>query len=203
MPGTAKIYSAAQVQRGAVDLWINVAEPASGTHVITIAPDGTPDATANPNAKHLGLLEGAAVCDYAPKYDLEKVDQDTAPVVAFLTDEEATIQASMKQTSFENVLQYCLPPGFFSGTAPAVDEGVTLGQGANIIAAPVTLAVIAPSADPAFKWSVALLYRAIPVAAFKTSLGKEKTAVYEVKFQGLSDLTRPSGDRLGSLYRTN
>lgn len=201
MPGSPKLYSAAQIQRGAVDLWVNVAEPASGTHTITLFTDGTPDATANPNAKHLGLLEGAAIGDYAPKYDLEKVDQDTAPVVAFLTDEEATIQAVMKQQSFQNVLQYCLPPGFFS--SGTLDEGVTLGQGGNIIASPVTLACIAPSADPAFKWSVALLYKAIPIAAFKTSLGKEKTAVYEVKFQGLSDLTRPAGDRLGSLYRTN
>lgn len=203
MAGTQKIYSAAQIQRGAADLWVNVAAPVSPAHVITInTADGTPDATANPNAKHLGALEGAVIGDYAPKYDLEKIDQDTGPVVAFLTDEEATIQAVMKQQSFQNVLQYCLPPGFFSETSP-VAEGVTLGQGGNIIATPVTLAVISASADPAYKWSVALLYKAIPIAAFKTSIGKEKTATYEVKFQGLSDLTRAAGDRLGSLYRTN
>ena len=199
MPGTSKIYSAAQIQRGVADLWINVAEPVSPAHKITLFSDGTPDATANPNAKHLGVLEGAAVPQYGPKYDFEKIDQDTSPVVAFLTEEEATIEAQMKQTTFNNVLQYLLPPGFFSDASA---EGISLGQGGNIIATPSTIACIAKSADPAYAWVVALLYKAVPVAAMKIEMGKEKTAVYQVKFQGLSDLTRPSGDRLGSFYRT-
>lgn len=199
MPGTSKIYSAAQIQRGVADLWIDLAEPASGAHKITLFSDGTPDATANPNAKHLGVLEGAAVSQYGPKYDFEKIDQDTAPVVAFLTEEEAVIEATMKQTAFNNVLQYLLPPGFFSDTSA---EGVTIGQGGNIVATNATLACIAKSADPAYNWVVALLYKAVPVAAMKIEMGKEKTAVYQVKFQGLTDLTRPAGDRLGSFYRT-
>ncbi len=199
MGTTPKIYTPAQIQRGAADLWWNVAKPASGNHVITLASDGTPDAVANPSARHLGLVDSASVFSYGPKYDLEKTDQDTAPVVAFLTEEEADIEATMKQLTFTNVMQYCMPAGLFSDGSK---EGVTLGQGNNIVVQPAPLAIIAPSADPNYKWVVALLYQAFPASGVKLEMTRAKTAAYQIKFSGLSDLTRPNGDRIGSLYRT-
>ena len=203
MPATPRIYSSAQIQRGMADAWWDVAKPASGTHVIPLFTDGSPDAMANPNAKHLGLMDSATMVDYTPKYDEEKADQDTGTVARFLTEEDAVLEVTCKQISFQNVMQYCLPPGFFSQSGPPALEGVTLGQGGNILVTPAPLAIVAPPADPAYKWVVALLYAASPISAVKLPMEKGKTAVYQVQFKGISDLTRPAGDRLGAIYRTN
>ncbi len=198
---SVKNYLANQIQRGACDAWIDLAEPATGSSFITIdAPSGTPDATANPNAKHLGLIDSASMLTYTPKPDLEKVDQDSGIVAIFDGEEEVVIETTLKQTAFNNVLQYCMPGTTFSD---GTKEGLSLGRGANIIRTPQSLALIGPSVDPNFKWVVALLYKAVPVGPITVEISRTKTALYKVKFQGLSDLTRNPGDRIGSIYKTN
>lgn len=197
---TPRIYSAAQLQRGPSDLWLKLTAPADGTHIITLASDGTPDATTNPNAVHCGLLAVPSVLTYTPKPDFESVDQDMAPIAAFSNTEEVVIEATMSQLAFNKVLQHCMPAGAFSDSAK---EGITLGQGGDILLTPSCIAVIAPSSDPAYKWTVALLYKAVPASAVKIEIGRSKTASYQVQFKGLSDLTRTAGDRVGSVYKTN
>jgi hypothetical protein len=196
-----RIYAAKHIQRGPADLWLNLTKPADGTHVITLHTDGSPDATTNANAAHAGLLSVPSVFTYTPKPDFEVVDQDTAAVVAFANTEEAVIEAEMSQLEFAKVMKYCLPGGTSIGDGAALD-GVTLGLGGNIIMTPTCLAVIAPAADGVFKWAVALLYAAVPASAVKLSLGRTKSATYQVQFRGLSDLTRTAGDRIGSIYKT-
>jgi hypothetical protein len=54
MAGTATRYNPLTIPMGIVaQLWANLAVPAAAAR-ITLDADGTPDATANPNAKHLG-----------------------------------------------------------------------------------------------------------------------------------------------------
>ena len=198
---TAKNYLSAQIQRGNADLWVNFAKPAIGTPDLVLdVASGTPDATANPNAIHLGLLDSASMLVYTPKPDSEKVDQDTGVVAVFDADEEVVIEATLKQTALNAVLAHCMPGLTFSD---GTKEGITLGRGSNIVRTPVPMCLIGPSADPAFKWVVALLYAAVPVGPVTVEIAKNKTAMYKAKFQGISDLTRSSGDRIGSIYKTN
>lgn len=198
---TPRLYSASKIQRGAADLWLGLVAPASGTHVITLATDGSPDATTNPAAVHAGLLSVPSVLTYTPKLDFEMVDQDTGPVAAFLNTEDAVIEVELAETEYDRVMALCVPAGGgFKNTT--VSEGVTFGAGANIPVTPLCIAAIAKSADPLFGFAVALLYKAVPAAAVKLTFGRTKSAVCQVQFKGLSDLTRTAGDRIGSVYKT-
>lgn len=202
MPASPTAYNPKQIQRSPADLWLNLAEPAAGTHIIALdtGGSGTPDATANPNAVHFGLLEVPSILNYTPKPDFEGADQDTGAVAAFANTEELTIEATMSQVAFNAIMQHCLPAGVFSD---GTKEGLTFGAGANILIPSTCLAVIAPSSDTTYKWLVAVLYKAVPMSAIKLSLGRSKTATYQVQFRGLSDVGRVSGDRIGSIYKTN
>ncbi len=51
MAGTATDWNAAAIAVTKGQLWANLAIPAAGAR-LTVATDGTPDAIANPNAKH-------------------------------------------------------------------------------------------------------------------------------------------------------
>src|SRR6185437_10177813 len=188
MAGTARIYSSSAIQRGPADLWLGVTLDAT-TATLTLAVDGTPDATANVNAKHFGLLAVPSIVTYTPKPDFEQVDQDTAPVAAFANTEDLVIE----------VMAHCLPAGVFSD---ASKEGITIGVGGNIVMTPVALAVVSPSTDPAYKWAVATMRKAIPTSAVKLALGRTKTATWQAQFKGLSDLTVVAGARVGSVYKT-
>src|SRR6185437_1704580 len=198
MPGTPRIYAANAIQRGPSDLWLGVTLDAA-TGKVTLAADGTPDSTANPGAKHFGLLAVPSVLTYTPKPDFDVVDQDTAPVAAFANTEELGIEVTLSQLQLNAVLAHCMPAGVFSDSA---SEGITVGLGGDILLAPVALAVVAPSSDPAYKWAVATLRKAIPMGAIKLELGRSKSATYQAQFKGLSDLTVAGGARLGAVYKT-
>jgi|SRR6185437_3995428 len=198
MAGTARIYSSSAIQRGPADLWLGVTLDAT-TATLTLAVDGTPDATANVNAKHFGLLAVPSIVTYTPKPDFEQVDQDTAPVAAFANTEDLVIEVELSQLEFNAVMAHCLPAGVFSD---ASKEGITIGVGGNIVMTPVALAVVSPSTDPAYKWAVATMRKAIPTSAVKLALGRTKTATWQAQFKGLSDLTVVAGARVGSVYKT-
>jgi|SRR6185437_10610511 len=198
MPGTPRTYAANAIQRGPADLWLGVTLDAV-TGKVTLAADGTPDATANPTAKHFGLLAVPSVYNYTPKPEFEAVDQDTAPVAAFANTEEMVIEATLSQLQFNAVLAHCMPAGVFSDSA---SEGITVGLGGDILMTPVPLCVVAPSSDPAYKWAVATMRKAVPTGAIKLELGRSKTATYQAQFKALSDLTVAAGARLGSVYKT-
>ena len=66
MPATAKNYDSAVTAHGPTDIWLSLAIPGAGAE-ITLFTDGTPDETANPSARHVGMRAfsagGDADCD--------------------------------------------------------------------------------------------------------------------------------------------
>ena len=75
MPTTASTlnFDKTKVARGPGKLWLNVALPAAGA-VLTLHSDGTPDATTNPNAKHVGMTKAGAKCNYSVESDKREAD---------------------------------------------------------------------------------------------------------------------------------
>jgi hypothetical protein len=65
MAGTPLNYTVADIARGPVYIFTDVATPAVNAELVIDVSSGipTPDATANPNAKHLGAL----TCSTAPR----------------------------------------------------------------------------------------------------------------------------------------
>src|SRR5262245_53756441 len=130
--------------------WYDVAIPGAGAR-LTLFTDGSPDATANPNAKHLGhTTEG---WEFAAKKESEdiNVDEAVAPVDRIITNLPVSLAANLAQTQdISGVLRY-LTQGFGSYSTAAGYEQVTLGIIPLVYAA---VALITPTKNDSTKFFV-------------------------------------------------
>lgn len=78
MAGTAKNLTNTHTIWNPCDIWTGCSAPAPGSKP-TLHTDGTPDATANPTAKHGGILKGNVKWSYKSTYREATSHQLTAP----------------------------------------------------------------------------------------------------------------------------
>ena len=126
MAGTATDWNVAAIANTKGQIWANLAIPGAGAR-ITLATDGTPDATANPNAKHLGMTREGAAFLVKPKYDQYYADEFVAPIKTNLTEQEMMITAELLQVT-DTALLELLTPGVGTKSTGTGYEQVTFGQ---------------------------------------------------------------------------
>lgn len=201
MAGTATDFNIAKIHQGAADLWIiggGVVD--SATPQLTIATDGTPDATAHPLSIHLGSFEDAAVVTVQPKWDDITIDQTDGVVARFVPEVKLGIEVTLKQLD-PSIMQYCAGVGTYA-TASGYKQ-ITYG---GLPASSITdycVALIAKKRAVAGKYLVAILFKAQGVAGISTPIGKSKSTSYKAQFMGLDDMSRTAGRRQGVFYETN
>ena len=198
MAGTATAYSAATIHQGPADIWIiggGVVD--SATPQLTIATDGTPDATAHPASVHLGYTEAAVMMAYTPKIVDITADQAPAAIARYGEVEKMTISAELKQLDL-SILQQCAGMGVYS-TATGYTQ-LTFG---GITAVPsVCVAMICAKRGAAGKFIVGVLFAATGQAGLGMSFGRAKSTFNKVEFEGLADMSRVSGRQIGVYYVT-
>ena len=65
----------------------------------------------------------------------------------------------------------------------------------------IGVAVISPRRDVTGKFVVSHLYQAYQAGAIKLPFQRGKETTYGVKFKGVADSTRPTGDQVGMAWR--
>jgi hypothetical protein len=197
MAGTAKTYDATRIMATSADVWIDVAVPSSGTRLTLDAPTGTPDSTANPNAKHLGLTEKGSTMTFKTEIQAFEADELTSPWKQQLSSEEAAIKGNFLQIEDWNILGLITPGG--TKSTGAGYEQLTFGGSTTVTTK--SIAVIAPSAQNAGKWVVFHLYKAFNKAGIELALSRKDFSKVPYEFSGLSDTSRPQGDQVGNFWR--
>lgn len=198
MAGSAKSYNTALVELGPGDIWINVAVPGAGARVVLDAATGTPDATANPSTKHLGMTEGGAKIIYTPNVTTFESDEQTAPIISQNVSENARLEGSSLQI-LDTALMTFLMVGATYGTAAGYEQN-TFGGKQTVPT--FTVLYIAPVyADPT-KFLVFNLYKAYNASGWSADLTRKKMAAVPFSFVGLSISSRAAGDQAGNLYKT-
>ena len=104
MAGTSKAYNADKIVLGPSDLWINVALPGAGAR-LTVAADLTPDATANPNAIHLGMTAAGSTFTYKPEIQNMGSDELTSFHISRIITEAVTLKGNFLQVFDWNILE--------------------------------------------------------------------------------------------------
>ncbi len=155
----------------------------------------------------MGASEGAAKFQFKAKLEAVRIDQETAPVDLVMTAEDATLEATLKESSLAKIIKMLEHGTYSSGTDAGLPAGaqafeeITVG---GLVALPTApLALISPrrgTANPT-KYLVACLYKAYGFAELDLSYTRTKESVYIVQFQGLADLARAQGDRVAQFYR--
>ena len=198
MAGTGTQYNAAAIHQGPGDLWIiggGVVD--SATPQLTIATDGTPDATAHPASVHLGYTDSAIATAYVPKHVDIMVDQSGGPVARYGESEKWTLGADLKQLDLA-ILQQAASLGTYT-TASGYTQ-LTFGGLADLPT--VCVALIAKKRGAVGKFIVVILFSATGHLGISTSIGRAKPATNKVEFDALADLSRAAGRQLGVIYIT-
>jgi hypothetical protein len=203
MAGTPTNYDVAQIHQGPGDLWIIGAGGAvadSATPQLML--DGLlPDATAYPNASHLGAADGATTIAAVPKMEEIRIDQADAPVAFFQTQLEMSLETELKQLD-PAMIQNVAPFGVYS-TATGASGYKQLTFGGAGQASPLCVAFIAQARAVPGKVVVAVLFNAIGFLGLNTQVGRAKASIYKAQFKGQADLTRAAGRQVGVVYTTN
>ncbi|HEY6244544.1 MAG TPA: hypothetical protein VIX17_11380 [Pyrinomonadaceae bacterium] len=197
MAGTAKNYQVSMVEIGPGDIWLNVAVPGAGAR-ITLATDGTPDATANPSCVHLGMTTEGAKLIYTPNITEYESDEQTSPIIVQNVKEVLGIQGNMIQTLDTSLLNYLIAGGTRS-TGSGYEE-VALGGKQTV--ATFTVAYIAPVYNDTTKFLVYNLYKSYNKSGFNMDVSRKKMSSIAFDFQGISISSRAAGDQTGKIWKS-
>lgn len=197
MAGTALNFNAAQITNQYGWFWVGLAIPGAGAR-ITLFTDGTPDATANPSAKHLGhTTEGWEMTANASSED-QTVDEQVVPVDSFVTELAVALAANLAQTQdISGVLQY-LVQGFGTYGTAAGYEQIQLGI-TPIVYTPSAL--ITPTKNDITKFMVYNLYKSKNDSGLANQIRRRGLGNNPVAFRGYGITSRAATDTTGNVWK--
>ena len=196
MAGTAKAYDSSLTAHGPTDIWLDVAVPSAGAEM-TLYTDGTPDATANPSARHVGMLKTGAECSINAEIQEKTSDNLTTPYDVTLLTTQALIKGDWLQL-LDTQLIAKLALGA-TRTAPSGKEKVTFGS-LSAVAYTVAAAIWATSAD-ATKFVVFQLYKCYNKAGWKAALNRKEDAAGDLELTGVAVTSRATADQVAALWK--
>lgn len=199
MAGTAKNYNANQIVLGPSDLWLNVAVPSAASR-LTLDADGTPDATANPNAVHLGMTAGGVTFEYVPEIQDFSSDELTAPHLSRIISERATLKGEFLQVFNWALLEKMTVGGtknVNTNTSTGYEE-LTMGGLSTI--STFSIALIGPDISGTNQYWVVQLYKTFNRAGFNFTVTRKDQSRAPFEFNGQAVTSRASGDQIGNFW---
>lgn len=159
--------------------------------------DGSPNATQNPNAVHLGMTEGGEEWSVKPTKTDFFADEFTNPITSRITAEEAVITGSLLQIS-DMAVQAMMNP-----TATRSDVGGTEGLTWGGITTPTfrSFAVIWPVELSPTLFNVFHIYKGYNDAGLAAQLTTKKLGASPFAIRAYAITTRTSGDQIARFYR--
>jgi hypothetical protein len=201
MAGLSRDYDATEVELGPGDLWFAAELPATGSRpVIGTASDGalTPDATASAGAIHAGLtLEGTRVT-YKPTVEEFTANETTAPIITAITGEALSISGSMIQ-----ILDFVKLSKLIAGGTYSTGSGysqITIGGKQTL--STFTALLIAPLYNDPTKILGVELYKSYAPDGLEFDISRTKLAATPFSLMGQAITSRPQGDQIGLIWKT-
>lgn len=199
MAGTAKNYNANQIVLGPSDLWLNVAVPAASSRM-TLDTDGTPDATANPNAIHLGMTAGGVTFEYVPEIQDFSSDELTAPHLSRIISERATLKGEFLQVFNWNLLEKMTVGGTKSVDTNTSTGYEQLTMGGLSTISTFSIALIGLDISGTNQWWVVQLYKTFNRAGFNFTVTRKDQSRAPFEFNGQAVTSRAAGDQIGNFW---
>lgn len=193
MAGTTDTWRVAYMSALPGKLYRGVAIPSAGA-VISLHTDGTPDATANPNAVHLGGTKAGAKVMIKPKYDNFSIDEFRAPVITNVGGVEMAISAELAAVNDTNLLAWALPGVGTRSTTASTSEQIKIG--AKDIAYDSVCLIFPLKEDPTkFGWFH--IYSGINMEGVSWGITRTEPGFTPINFLGFEVTTRAVGDTVG------
>lgn len=197
MAGTATNYDILSIPQGVIaQVWTGLAVPAAAARM-TLHTDGTPDATANPSAVHLGYTDAGLTVTATETATDFNVDELAAPSGSSLDSLTVSISGTLVQVNDEDVMKV-LAANFGTYSTAAGYKQITLGFKTSI--AYTSSAIIYPSPMDATKFAVFHLYSARNTAGFTFTLGRKTRAGTPFTLAGYGVSGRATSDAVGNYW---
>lgn len=197
MAGTALHFDSSLLTLGYGWFWFDMAIPGAGARA-TLFTDGTPDATANPSAKHLGHTdEGWEMKATASRED-QTVDEQVAPVETAISALDVGLAANLVQTQdISGTLRY-LVQGFGSYSTAAGYEQIT---GGIIPIVYSSVALIFPTRADVTKFMVYQLYKSLNDSGLTNQIRRRTKGNNPVAFKGYAVTSRAASDTTFNFWK--
>lgn len=195
MAGTAPSWRGTKISIGQGQLWGQLAIPAASSR-ITLATDGTPDATAHPSAYHFGITSSGAEHKILPKYGKVRADEFRNPLATYVDDMEMSIAASLMAVQDATVIQYLLSGVGTYATGSGFAQNTV---GALAITYQCVANIIPTFADPT-KFAVFNIYSTLNEAGVSFKSGRKTQGETPVNFMAYEITSRAAIDTAGNYW---
>jgi|SRR5204862_5722184 hypothetical protein len=197
MAGTATRFNPLTIPMGVVaQLWANLAVPAASAR-LTLDTDGTPDSTANPNAKHLGHTDAGLTVTARDTIQDWFADEVPYPIGSSLQSSEVMIEGAALQIADEEAMKI-FGSGIGTYSTAAGYKQFQLGWKPTITYN--SMAVIYPSPLDPTKFAVFNLYNARNTNGFQFQIGRKNRASTGFQIKGYGLTARAAADQLGNYW---
>lgn len=183
---------------GGGKLYAGLAIPGAGGRLI-LSSDGTPDATQNPTAIHLGYTEGGVEFKMGHTLTGFTPDETNYPIISRITGEEASLSGSLWQVMDFDIATILSPTAVRSNLAGT--QGMTFG-GINTFTYQ-SVAVIFPieGTSAPVVYGVFHLYKALNDQGIAAKVTSKAVGATPFGFKGHTIPTRTAGDQVGRAFR--
>lgn len=196
MAGTAVSWKGTALAQSAGQLWGQMGTPsAGGRH--TLHTDGTPDATANPNAFHFGVTEKGSKFGVKVDYTKYYADEFRGPLTTSVNKVEMYIAANLLAVTDMDVVKNVLAGVGTYSTASGYKQ-VTIGA---LAIAYQSVVNIFPLVEDTTKFGIFALYSAINESGVEWEQGRTSMGSIPVMFSGYEVTTRAAADTLGNYWK--
>lgn len=200
MAGTSDNYVVTDVILGPGRIYAGLAIPGAGGRLV-LASDGTPDATQNPNAVHLGMTEEGSAWSVKPTFQDFLADEFLDPIISRATAEEAVVTGSIYQIANMALAAILLPTATRSDLAGTT--GLSFGGSGEITLTGVAVISEVEGASGPQTYHVFHLYQARNDQGIAAQITSKKLSSTPFAFKGFAIPTRAQGDRVGRYFRQN
>ena len=187
-------FDTTEIRAGSAgQLWAGLTVPPPGT-LLLLHSDGTPDATTNPFAKHLGMTKEGSVATFEVATTDFFADEFPSPIKTTVDQVNARIEGALLQVFDFDILEI-LTPGF--GTKASA-KAITFGTRPLLY---TSVALIFPQESDPTKFAVVQLYDAINVGGLAIAVGRKTMTEIPINFKARTIAQRvPATDAMGSFY---
>lgn len=195
---TADNYSSTTTAIGPGKMYAGLAIPGAGGRLI-LSSDGTPDATQNPTAIHIGYTDGGVEFKMSHTLTGFTPDETNFPIISRVTGEEASLSGALWQVLDFDIFTILAPTSTRSNLAGT--QGATFGGLTTI--SYNSVAVIFPiegSSAPVI-YGVFHLYKAVNDQGITSKVTKTAPGSTAFGFKGHTIPTRTAGDQVGRAFR--
>jgi hypothetical protein len=196
MAGTAVSWKTTNIALNPGQLWANLAIPGAGAR-LTLDADGTPDATANPSALHLGATKAGAKFMVKSTVTNVQVDEFRAPISSFVDAVQMGISAELVGVTHSELLAFLLPGVGTYSTASGYKQ-VTIGSKAIVYS---SIACIFPLIEDVTKYGVFHIYSGLNDAGVEWAQARTELGGTPVSFVGYEITSRAVADTLGNVWK--